>query len=84
MRSFESIDRKNLMLAFDLAKMTRCWVCGSPVIFLGPDALSSSKRLCSEICVVIDDQITPGKWIEASKEWPDDPPGYRPNPPRSA
>lgn len=58
------------MVAFDLAKMTQCWVCGSPVIFLGPEALSNSKRICSEVCVVIDDQMTPGEWIDASKEWP--------------
>lgn len=52
---------------FESAKLTRCRVCGSPVVYLGPWALSSSKRLCSATCVAIDDVVTPGVWVDAAE-----------------
>lgn len=51
---------------FEAAKVARCRVCGLPVLFLGPEALANSKRLCSPVCVAIDDAMTPGMWLDAS------------------
>ncbi|MDB5070687.1 MAG: hypothetical protein JWM87_1798 [Candidatus Eremiobacteraeota bacterium] len=66
------------MIFFEVARMARCAVCAAPVIYLGPIALRDSKRLCSDVCSVIDDQITPGCWVDAGDSFPDDPPDDRP------
>ena len=47
--------------------MTSCVVCADPVIYLGPELLSSGNRYCSEVCSVVYRQITPGIWIDASE-----------------
>jgi hypothetical protein len=47
--------------------MTRCVVCGGPVIYLGPELLESGNRYCSEVCWTIYRQITPGVWIDAEE-----------------
>jgi len=55
------------MVTFEVAKLVGCNVCGESVIYLGPQALERSKRLCSDVCGVIDDQVTPGTWIEVDR-----------------
>ncbi len=52
---------------FDVVKLTSCKVCGSPVIYCGATFFAESKRLCSDVCVAIDDALVPGTWVDASE-----------------
>lgn len=55
------------MIRFEVAKMTRCAICGDPVIFLGSSTLQDGRRYCSDVCSIISDQISPGIWVDASE-----------------
>lgn len=54
-------------ITFEIAKMTGCAVCASPVIYLGPAVLANGERFCSEVCSVIDVVRSPGRWISADE-----------------
>ena len=54
-------------VTLEVVKLTPCFVCGIPVIYFGPKVFEDSKRLCSTICVAIDDVLTPGHWVDATE-----------------
>ena len=54
-------------IRFEVAKITGCAICREPVIFLGPSVLATGERFCSNVCVAIDQAITPGIWVDASE-----------------
>jgi len=54
------------MSSFEVVMLSPCSICGDPTLVIAPAVLAYGKRLCSDVCATIDDQLSPGEWIDAA------------------
>jgi hypothetical protein len=47
--------------------LKRCASCENSALYSGPQMLSNAKVFCSDLCIVLDDLVTPGTWIDAAE-----------------